>query len=147
MILPVFRCIISLTHYLKVYEGGGRPSPNRPFRRLRQTTLTVNYQRCLPAIASFQTIAGWRLYATNAPPQRLSLEQAVLSYREQWQPERGFHRFKRGRLPALPIYFQDDQRIRGLMFLLTIALQVNTKDRVCGSSPINSITAVSSWSL
>ena len=112
--------------YLKVYEGGGRPSPNRPFRRLRQTTLTVNYQRCLPAIASFQTIAGWRLYATNAPPQRLSLEQAVLSYREQWQPERGFHRFKRGRLPALPIYFQDDQRIRGLMFLLTIALQVFT---------------------
>ncbi|MEY3826491.1 MAG: hypothetical protein RLZZ148_1307, partial [Cyanobacteriota bacterium] len=48
------------------------------------------------------------------------------SYREQWQPERGFHRFKRGRLPALPIYFQDEQKIRGLMFLLTIALQVFT---------------------
>ena len=29
-------------------------------------------------------------------------------------------------LPALPIYFQDDQKIRGLMFLLTIALQVLT---------------------
>ncbi len=53
-------------------------------------------------------------------------ENAVHSYREQWQPERGFHRFKRGRLPALPLYFQDDQKIRGLMFLLTIALQVFT---------------------
>ena len=63
---------------------------------------------------------------TNASRERLSLEKAVFSYREQWQPERGFHRFKRGRLPALPIYFLDDQKIRGLMFLLTIALQVFT---------------------
>ena len=63
---------------------------------------------------------------TNASGERLSLEKAVFAYREQWQPERGFHRFKRGRLPALPIYFQDDQKIRGLMFLLTIALQVFT---------------------
>ena len=112
--------------YNKVYEGGGRQGTNRSFRRVRQTTITLSYQSCQSALASFQTIAGWRLYVTNAPKERLSLEQAVLSYREQWQPERGFHRFKRGRLPALPIYFQDDQRIRGLMFLLTIALQVFT---------------------
>jgi hypothetical protein len=31
-----------------------------------------------------------------------------------------------GSLPALPIYFQDEQRIGGLMFLLTIALRVLT---------------------
>ena len=57
---------------------------------------------------------------------KLGCSQAVFSYREQWQTERGFHRFKRGRLPALPIYFQDEQRICGLMFLLTIALRVFT---------------------
>ena len=57
---------------------------------------------------------------------RLTIKQAVLYYREQWQPEMGFHRFKRGELPALPIYFQDETRIRGLMFLLTIALRVFT---------------------
>jgi transposase len=66
------------------------------------------------------------LYVTNASSSRLSLSQAVNSYREQWQPERGFHRFKRGRLPALPIYFQDEERIQGLMFLLTIALTLFT---------------------
>ena len=33
---------------------------------------------------------------------------------------------ERGRLPALPIYFQDEERIRGLMFLLTIALTLFT---------------------
>ena len=47
-------------------------------------------------------------------------------YRRQWQPGRGFHLFKRGRLPALPIYFRDEQRIRVLMFLLTLALRVFT---------------------
>jgi transposase len=113
-------------HYAKVYEGVGRPSRNSPFRRVRQTTLTLTYSRCQAQIAKFKTLAGWRLSVTNASSERLSLEQAVLSYREQWQPEQGFHRFQRGRLPALPIYFQDDQKIRGLMFLLTIALKVFT---------------------
>lgn len=112
--------------YQKVYQGAGRGSMNRPSRRVRQTTLCLTYQRCDTAIAHQKLIAGWRLYVTNAHTERLSLEQAVNSYREQWQPERGFHRFKRGRLPALPIYFQDEERIRGLMFLLTIGLTLFT---------------------
>jgi len=112
--------------YLKVYEGAGRPGGERPFRRVRQTRLILTYQRCQEAIAEFKAVAGWRLYVTNANVERLSLEEAVFSYREQWQPERGFHRFKRGSLPALPIYFQDEQRICGLMFLLTLALRVFT---------------------
>ncbi len=47
-------------------------------------------------------------------------------YRDEWLLERGFHRFKRGSLPALPIYFQNQNRITGLMFLLNIALRVFT---------------------
>jgi transposase len=62
----------------------------------------------LPSFNFVRTI----VYVTNAEESRLSLEQAVNYYREQWQPERGFHHFKRGRLPALAIYFQDsDGRI------------------------------------
>ena len=118
--------IDSKIHYDKVYEGSGRPSATSPFRRVRQTTLSLTYYRSQTEIEAFQAQAGWRLYVTNASSERLSLEKAVFSAREQWQPERGFHRFKRGRLPALPIYFQDDQKIRGLMFVLTIALQVFT---------------------
>jgi transposase len=54
------------------------------------------------------------------------LADAVIYYREQWQLERGFHRFKRGQLPALPMFLQDQQRIVGLMFLLTVALRLFT---------------------
>ena len=101
-------------NYVKVYEGPGRPGQDRPFRRVRHTTLILTYQRCEEAITDFKAIAGWRLYVTNATVERLSLDEAVFSYREQWQPERGFHRFKRGSLPALPIYFHsgtEDTRI------------------------------------
>jgi transposase len=66
------------------------------------------------------------LYVTNAPVTQLSLSQAVAYYRDEWLLERGFHRFKRGALPALPIYFQNPDRITGLMFLLSIALRVFT---------------------
>lgn len=52
-----------------------------------------------------------RLYVTNAPTVQLTLPQAVMYYRDEWLLERGFHRFKRGSLPALPIYFQNQDRI------------------------------------
>jgi len=50
----------------------------------------------------------------------------VIYYRDEWLLERGFHRFKRGHLPEEPIYFQNQDRISGLMFLLTLALRVFT---------------------
>jgi transposase len=86
--------------------------------------LTIELQT--PAIEEAEQLAGWRLYVTNAPSDRLSLNQAIAYYREQWLVERGFHRFKRGQLPALPIYFQNQDCIAGLMFLLTLALRVFT---------------------
>lgn len=73
-----------------------------------------------------EQLAGWRLYVTNASTTKLTLPQAVIYYRDEWLLERGFHRFKKGPLPALPIYFQNQDRIAGLMFLLTLALRVFT---------------------
>ena len=112
--------------YKKVYKGRGSRSKESSYRRVRSTTLILNYERLSTEIESFKTVAGWRLYVTNATSKRLSLTEAVEAYKEQWQPERGFHRFKRGRLSALPIYFRDEEKIKGLMFLLTIALRVFT---------------------
>lgn len=54
-------------------------------------------------IQSVETLAGWRLYVTNATIEQLTLLQSVMYYRDEWLLERGFHRFKRGSLAALPI--------------------------------------------
>ena len=86
----------------------------------------LNFHRQEQNIQTAIQLAGWRIYVTNAQAEQLPLAQAVAYYRDQWQTEHGFHRFKRGQLPALPIYFQNQDRIVGLMFLLTIALRVFT---------------------
>jgi transposase len=108
------------------YVKKGRPSANSPTQEVTQIELTLSSEHQILAIAEAEQLAGWRLYVTNAPIARLSLNQAISYYRDQWIVERGFHRFKRGQLPALPIYFQNQDRIVGLMFLLTLALRVFT---------------------
>ncbi|KAM3104467.1 IS1634 family transposase [Phormidesmis sp. 146-33] len=104
----------------------GRPSRKNPPPQRTIEQFWLQFQPLATAIQEAKTLCGWRIYVTNVPDQRLSLAQAVAYYRQQWQLERGFHRFKRGNLPALPVYLQDSLRILGLMFLLTIALRLFT---------------------
>jgi transposase len=116
----------SQTYIQTTYIKKGRPTANSPTQELSKIKLNLNIERKISAIEEAEQLAGWRLYVTNAPTTSLSLNQAIVYYRDQWVVERGFHRFKRGHLPALPIYFQNQDRIAGLMFLLTLALRVFT---------------------
>ena len=106
-------------------------SPGRPSRQNTNPTITsiqfrLQFKRQTDAISQAEQLTGWRIYVTNVVIEQLSLSQAVVYYRDQWQLEHGFHRFKRGQLPALPIYLTNEDRIIGLMFLLTIALRCFT---------------------
>jgi transposase len=106
--------------------GPGRPGPQRPTEVvcLCQTSLSVCRQAT--TIAETQQLAGWRIHVTNATPEALDLTQAIDYYRDEYLVEHGLHRFKRGSLPVLPLFLQIPERIRGLMVLLLIALQVLT---------------------
>jgi len=108
------------------YINKGRPTAKSPTQEVIMIQLNLKIDRQAQAIEEAEQLAGWRLYVTNAPIVRLSLTQAIVYYRDQWIVERGFHRYKRGQLPALPIYFKNQDRIAGLMFLLTLALRVFT---------------------
>ena len=110
----------------KRYLKRGRHGPNSPFELVTHTTWQVTVTRLNDAIASFDQLAGWRLYVTNTPIERLDLAAAVSSYREEWQPERGFHRLKGAALAIRPLLLQTDQRICGLVRILVIALRALT---------------------
>jgi len=69
---------------------------------------------------------GWRVYGTNAPKDELTIEQAVLAYREEYLVEHCFGRLKGKALSLTPMYLQDDQRATGLTRLLSIGLRVLT---------------------
>ena len=88
-----------------------KPCPHRQQKSLHQR------------LDKAEQLTGWRIYVSNLKLEQLSLAQAVAYYRDHWQLEHSFHRFKRGQLPALAIYLSNEERIVGLMFLLTIALR------------------------
>lgn len=116
----------ALTKHTKHYLKRGRHGPDSPCEMVETLTWQLQVTRNHDAIETFNRLAGWRLYVTNAPVARLDLHGALTCYREEWQPERGFHRLKGAALAIRPLLLRSDQRIAGLMRLLVIALRVLT---------------------
>ena len=110
----------------KQYENRGRPGENSPYTWVQERRLKLEFQTNETAIEEQRLLAGWRVYVVNLPAASLSLEQAINYYRDEWLVEHSFHRFKKGSLPALPLFLRLDERIRGLMLLLMVALQALT---------------------
>lgn len=109
------------------YAGRGRGGPDRPQREI----VTVRYQittvsRQTDAIAARKKTLGWRVYVTNAPATRLSLADAVLTYRDEWLIERNFHRLKGAPLSLDPLFVKRDDQVVGLTNLLSIAVRMLT---------------------
>lgn len=110
----------------KRYLQKGRPGAQSPYELETQSQLSLLIARQEDAIAQAMQQAGWRIHVTNATPEQMSLAQSVRYYRDEWLVEYGFHRFKNGSLPALPLALRLPERIRGLMLLLLLALQALT---------------------
>jgi len=110
----------------KRYLQKGRPGPLSPYELEAQSRLSLLVACQEEAIEQARQQAGWRIHVTNARPTQMSLTQSVRYYRDEWLVENGFHRFKNGSLPTLPLALRIPERIRGLMLLLLIALQALT---------------------
>lgn len=121
-VVNVQECI----HIRKRYLQKGRPGATAPYELEAQSRLTIQMERQEEAIAQAMQQAGWRIHVTNATPTQMTLADSVRYYRDEWLVENGFHRFKNGSLPALPLGLRLPERIRGLMLLLLIALQALT---------------------
>lgn len=78
------------------------------------------------AIQQAEAHMGWKVYATNQSQDHLSLEQAVLAYREQYTVERSLGRLKGKPLSLSPMYLQDEGRATGLVRLLSLGVRLLT---------------------
>lgn len=96
---------------------------DRPARTEEKVRHQVHVTRREEAIEEAKERLGWRVYATNAPPEQLSLTKTVLAYRDQYLAERSFSRLKGPLLAMLPLYVQRDDHAKGLIHLLSIALR------------------------
>ncbi|MDF5740299.1 MULTISPECIES: transposase [unclassified Nostoc] len=108
------------------YVGRGRAS-ERPKRISKKIRYQIkNITRNESAIAQVQKAFGWRAFVSNAPLSILSIEQAVLAYRDEWIAERGFHRLKGASLSIAPMFVQREDQVTGLIHLLSLALRLLT---------------------
>src|SRR6266851_5635935 len=110
------------THYV----GRGRGSATRQQRVTENSRshLTRITRQEGPIRALTQRF-GWKAFVTNAPPERLSLSDAILCYRHEYRIERLFNRLK-SRVHIAPLFVKLNDQIEGLTYLLTLGVRVLT---------------------
>jgi transposase len=108
----------------EVTERQVRAYRDKPARTERKVRFQLTVMRNEQAIAEAEFGAGWRIYATNAPPEQLPLDRAVLAYRDQYIEENIFRRLQGKILSITPVYIQRDDHAKGLFHLLTLAARI-----------------------
>lgn len=101
-----------------------RPYRDRPARVERTEEISVSVTLNQVAIDNHIQTLGWRVYVTNAPISKLSLENVLIAYREQFTEERAFGRLKGKPLSLTPMYLEKDEHATGLVRLLSIGLRI-----------------------
>jgi transposase len=110
----------------QVHERQVRKYKERPAETRQERQVSVVVQQNESAVQEVIRRQGWRVYGTNAPAAELSLQQVVLAYRAEYLVERNFGRLKGKPLTLTPMYLEDDDRITGLIRLLSLGLRVLT---------------------
>jgi transposase len=110
----------------QIQEQPIRKYAERPAETRIERHLAIAVQKDETAIQETVRRLGWRVYGTNCPADELTLEQAVLAYREEYLVEHCFGRLKGKPLSLTPMYLEDDRRATGLTRLLSIGLRVLT---------------------
>ena len=108
------------------YVGRGRGSANREKRVIEKTRYHIMHiARQEDTIAAHSQRFGWKAFVTNAGHTRLSLQDAVLCYRNEYRVERIFNRLK-SRVHIAPLFVKLNEQIEGLTYLLTLGVRVLT---------------------
>jgi transposase len=108
------------------YVGRGRGSVHREKQVIQKTRYHITHiARQADTIAALRQRFGWKVFVTNAGPKRLSLQEAVLCYRNEYRVERIFNRLK-SRVHIAPLFVKLNDQIEGLTYLLTLGVRVLT---------------------
>jgi transposase len=108
---------------------------DRPARRETEVSFAIDVGRDEPRIEQKERGMGWQVYGTNA--LTLTLPSVVWAYRGLYRIADDWSRLKGRSLGLTPVYLQDEERIQGLVFLLSLALRVLTlvewvvRERLC----------------
>jgi transposase len=94
----------------------------RPARQEADVSFVIEVRREEGLIQDRKREMGWQVYGTNT--LELALAPVVWAYRGQYRIEDDWARLKGRSLGLTPLYVQDEGRIQGLVYLLSLALRV-----------------------
>jgi len=108
------------------YVGRGRGSLNRAKRVIQKTRSHLTHiTRQEDTIAAHHQRCGWKALVTNAGHTRLSLQEAVLGYRNAYRVERRVHHLQ-SRVQIAPLFVKLNEHMEGRTDLLTLGVRVFT---------------------
>lgn len=97
---------------------------DRPAREETEVSFQIEVSRDETRIEERKREMGWQVYGSNG--ETLTLSRVVWAYRGQYRVEDDWSRLKGQPLGLTPMYLQDEGRIGGLVYLLSLALRVLT---------------------
>ena len=114
--------LLGVTARAVMAAGAERASEGRPTPTQADVSFAMEVRREEGLIGERKREMGWQVYGTNAVA--LALTQVVWAYRGQYRIEDDWSRLKGRSLGLTPLYLQDEGRIQGLVYLLSVALRV-----------------------
>ncbi|MFN0037151.1 MAG: IS1634 family transposase [Saprospiraceae bacterium] len=103
----------------KVHRKYGK----RPEQVGEEVAFQITATRNEEAIKEHKALFGWRVYATNAPKERLSPTQSVECYWQEYNIEHRFNELHNKTTALLPIFLHKENRIVALVRLLILAIK------------------------
>ncbi len=107
--------VVSKTTLKRGYLG-------RPAQNVTKVTVTISTTLNVTTYDETVRCLGWRVFICN--DSEISLNEAVLAYRNEYLIERGFNRLRGKLLGMTPLYLSSTTRIKDLIRLLCIGLRV-----------------------
>jgi transposase len=101
-----------------------RAYAGQPGRQETEVSFVIEVQREETSLQEKKRELGWQVYGSNSVG--MALPQVVWAYRGQYRIENDWSRLKGRPLGLTPLYLQDEGRIQGLVYLLSLALRVLT---------------------
>lgn len=95
----------------------------RPEEIRENITLQFSIKRKEELIAEKKKRLGWQVYGTNVPEEKMETSKLVITYRDEYKIEHLFDYLINRDLGLLPIFLKKEERVKGLIRLLTIAMK------------------------
>lgn len=114
--------LLSVTATAVMTAPPGRAHGSRPTPPMADVSFVMEVRREESLIGERKREMGWQVYGTNG--LALALTAVVWAYRGQYRIEDDWSRLKGRSLGLTPLYLQDEGRIQGLVYLLSVALRV-----------------------